>query len=136
MLSQRRIAHRHEASRVEPKASSDARFQRTTVHVKEDPEQVGEKSSEAAALEKQMEDIASSNPLGDPIDNAEVTALQEEMEKTMEDKKKVNLTPAKMQAIEAELSSVMSGMMTSVVSNILTQEPRIVRLAKRQKTEL
>ena len=38
-------------------------------------------------------------------------------------KKPSELTPAKMQAIEAELSSVMSGMMTSIVSNILTQEP-------------
>ena len=49
------------------------------------------------------------------------------------------ITPRKMQAIEAELSSVVSGMMTSVVSNILTQEPKIIRRMKRQskrKTEL
>ena len=97
-----------------------------------------------ADLEDKMNEIENSNPLGDPIDSAEASALEEEIENAREDKKKEaiekkkpsELTPAKMQAIEAELSSVMSGMMTSVVSNILTQEPRVVRLAKRQRSEL
>ena len=150
MYIQRRIAHHHEASKVQPEPA-DVRFQRTSVNVKdvddnseeEDPEQLSERMEAEADLEDKMSEIENSNPLGDPIDSAETKALEEEIEAAMEEKKEEampkkpsELTPAKMQAIEAELSSVMSGMMTSVVSNILTQEPRIVRLAKRQRSEL
>lgn len=126
-------------------------------------QQAMEAASEAEAMEKRMEDgatledsveEASSVAEADPMDTATQIAgqlqQQEANKRDLEaglldgedlglaegetkNKTTAKITPAKMQAIEAELSSVMSGMMTSVVSNMLTQDPKIVRLAKRQQ---